>query len=93
MTYSEATEDLWELLQKNGYVWDIYWNGYLNEKTKLFIGHSAVLLWPGDIRDYLLTGFIRNINIFDFGPVKTTPEMLGMRKHSDGRAVNIRRVK
>ena len=93
MINSDKEKDVFDLLQEKGYMYDIYHNGYVQSKEKLFISNHSVFTIPGDVKHYLQTGFIRNIRIFDYGFADANARSLGMRAHKDGRAVSIRRVK
>lgn len=85
--------NVYELLERNGFVIDHFFDGFKNEKTGDAITHRAIYMWPGDVRYYLLTGYCRNIHIFDANWFQPTPESLGYKAHKDGRCVKIRRIK
>lgn len=91
--WTPTVDDLFTLLEKKDFSFDLMFDGYKNSYTNEFFHSRAVSMWPGDIAYYLRTGFVRNIHIFDQWWFQSTPESLGFKAHKDGRCVKIRRIK
>jgi len=90
----DYVKNIYDLLSEQGYLYDYMGIGYKRSKgeTFSFLSERSIALYPGDVRDFLLTGHIRNSRIFD-SAVRIPQKHLGIRSHKDGRAVLIKGVK
>lgn len=91
--WNNDVDTVWDLLQKQGYVFDLAWECYVNKDKGIMFTNNAIFMWPGDVKYYLETGFIRNIKIFDSNFFQPKPADLGLRQHKDGRPVAMKRIK
>lgn len=89
----EEPKNVWEWLTSKYWNYLPFFDGYQSPDGKYFISSSACFKLPGDVINFLKTGQIRNIRIFDNGLSTPTAESLGLRAHKDGRCVEIRIVK
>lgn len=89
----DNAKSIWELIEEKGYIFDLTCYGWLNKESRLFISNYAFFHYPGDVRDFLITGVCRNLAIFDTGFAQPDLKDLGYRRHKDGKLVSIRRIK
>lgn len=91
----DSSKSVWDWLEDKGWFYLPLLSGYRSPCGKYFIAHTTIFAYPGDVINYLKTGFIRNVEIFDplFGGY-FDPKNLGLRVHKDRKtAVALRRVK
>lgn len=84
---------VWDILEDKGWQHLPMWNGWRSPCGKHFILETMLYRLPGDVINFLETGVIRNVKIFDNGINTLTLESLGLKQHRDGRCVEMKRIK
>lgn len=83
--------DVFELLIHNGYEYDSFFDSYY--KGRECISADNVRTYPGAVRHYLETGYIREPRIFDTGLYGMKPTDMGFKMTKKGTLVKMRVVK
>lgn len=94
MVNLEEPKTVWDWLESKGWMYLPIQYGYQSPCGKMFITHTSVYAYPGDVINYLKTGFIRNVNMFELSWGQQNHKRLGLYLHKDKKtAVSLTRIK